>query len=91
MALKLVWPRRFERAAMALYLTMGWSGLFAVGPLAHALTPLALALIVAGGGLYSAGVVFHMWDDLRFHNAIWHCFVLVAAACHYSAVLISLS
>jgi len=24
---------------------------------------------------------------LRFHNAIWHGFVLLAASCHYSAVL----
>jgi hemolysin III len=24
---------------------------------------------------------------LRFQNAIWHGFVLVAACCHYSAIL----
>jgi hemolysin III len=36
--------------------------------------------------LYSAGVIFHLWERLRFQNAIWHSFVLAAAACHYAAV-----
>src|ERR1035438_3520755 len=48
---------------------------------------LSIWLLVAGGALYSAGVVFHGWQSLRFHNAIWHGFVLVAACCHYSAIL----
>jgi hemolysin III len=37
--------------------------------------------------LYSFGVIFHAWRRLRFQNAIWHCFVLLGAACHYTAVL----
>jgi hemolysin III len=32
------------------------------------------------------GVIFHSWKKLKFHNAIWHSFVLVAAACHFGAV-----
>jgi predicted membrane channel-forming protein YqfA (hemolysin III family) len=31
--------------------------------------------------------LFHVCRGLRFHNAIWHGFVLIAASCHYSAVL----
>lgn len=88
-ALKLFFPGRFDRASIALYLVMGWSGLFVIGPMAAALAPLTLALIVAGGVLYSAGVIFHVWESLRFQNAIWHGFVLLAAACHYGAVLTS--
>jgi len=33
-------------------------------------------------------VIFHAWRRLRFQNAIWHCFVLLGAACHYTAVWI---
>ena len=33
------------------------------------------------------GVIFHAWQRLRFQNAIWHCFVLLGAACHYTAIL----
>lgn len=90
MALKLVWPGRFDRGSIALYLVMGWSGVFAFGPIAAALAPVTLILIAVGGVLYSAGVVFHVWQGLRFQNAIWHGFVLSAALCHYAAVLTSL-
>ena len=88
-ALKLLFPGRFDRAAIALYLVMGWSGLFVVGPMAAALAPVTLLLIAVGGILYSVGVVFHVWESLRFQNAIWHGFVLAAAACHYGAVMTS--
>ena len=42
---------------------------------------------LAGGVLYSFGVIFHAWQRLRFQNAIWHGFVLLGAACHYTAIL----
>ena len=41
-----------------------------------ALPAMALGFIVAGGVLYSFGVMFHAWQRLRFQNAIWHGFVL---------------
>jgi hemolysin III len=46
-----------------------------------------MVLIGLGGVLYSIGVVFHMWNSLPYQNAIWHLFVLVAAACHFAAVV----
>jgi hemolysin III len=51
------------------------------------LPSVSLWLLAAGGVLYSVGTIFHVWQQLRFHNAIWHGFVLAAAGCHYSAVL----
>ena len=47
----------------------------------------SLVLLTVGGGLYTLGVVFHLWERLPFQNAIWHMFVLSAAACHFAAVL----
>ena len=44
-------------------------------------------LIGVGGVLYSTGVGFHLWRALPFQKAIWHSFVLVAASCHYAAIL----
>lgn len=86
-ALKLRWPNRFDRLAIALYLVLGWSGLLAYQPLAATLHALTLWLIAIGGALYSIGVIFHVWERLRFHTAIWHGFVLTAAGVHYTAVL----
>jgi hemolysin III len=48
-------------------------------------------MIVIGGVLYSIGVVFHVWQRLRFHRAIWHGFVVTAALVHYVAVLTSVT
>ena len=85
-ALKLRFPGRFDRLSIALYLIISWSGVLAYETIA-ALPGSTLFLLGLGGVLYTAGVGFHLWESLRFQNAIWHGFVLVAAACHYGAVL----
>jgi hemolysin III len=85
--LKLSLPGRFDRLAVGLYLAMGWSGAVAYHSAAASLPKLAFWFIIAGGVLYTLGVVFHVWQRLRFQNAIWHAFVLLGAACHYTAVL----
>jgi len=85
--LKLRYPGRFDRLSIGLYLTMGWSGIMLYDSVVSALPTMALCFVVAGGVFYTLGVVFHAWQRLRFQNAIWHCFVLGGAACHYTAVL----
>jgi hemolysin III len=85
--IKLLFPGRFDRLAVVLYLMMGWSGFMVYDAGMTSLPALTVWFIVAGGLLYSLGVIFHAWQRLRFQNAIWHCFVLLGAACHYTAVL----
>jgi hemolysin III len=85
--LKLRWPGRFDRLAVGLYLALGWSGAMLYDSAITALPTSALACVIAGGVLYSLGVIFHAWRRLRFQNVIWHCFVLLGAGCHYTAVL----
>lgn len=84
---KCVWPGRFDRLAILLYLAMGWSGIMLVSRLSNALSAATLALLLIGGIIYSLGVIFHVWEKLRFQNAIWHGFVVTAAGVHYAAVL----
>lgn len=86
-ALKVFFPGRFDRLSVGLYLAMGWSGVIAYDSLWSSLPSSTLWLIAAGGLIYSLGVIFHIWERLRFQNAIWHSFVLLAAAVHYTAVL----
>jgi hemolysin III len=85
--LKLFLPGRFDRLSVGLYLAMGWSGFMVYDTVVASLPAMALWLLAAGGLLYSFGVIFHAWQRLRFQNAIWHSFVLLGAACHYTAVL----
>lgn len=87
LALKVGWPRRFERVSLVLYLALGWCGMFALGAIVRALPVAALILLLVGGLLYTVGVGFHLWQRLKFQNAIWHGCVLSAAACHYAAVV----
>jgi len=86
-ALRLLSPRVFDRVSVGFYLALGWAGLAAIAPLVPSVQVSTLVLLGAGGLLYSAGVVFHLWERLPFQNAIWHAFVLVGASVHYAAVL----
>jgi hemolysin III len=86
-AIKLLYPRRFERTTFAIYLGFGWVGLVALRPLAAVLDGPTLVLVGAGGLLYSLGTLFHLARDLKFQNAVWHGFVMAAAGVHYAAIL----
>lgn len=86
-ALKLALPGRFDRLSILLYLLLSWSGVMMYEPVMAVLPASTLWLLGAGGVLYTSGVIFHLWESLRFQNAIWHAFVVLAAACHYTAVL----
>ncbi|MCK7474768.1 MAG: hemolysin III family protein [Rhodopseudomonas palustris] len=85
--LKLFLPGRFDKLSVGLYLGLGWSGVIAYESVSAAVPHLTMWFIALGGVLYTLGVIFHAWRALRFQNAIWHAFVLLGAACHYTAVL----
>lgn len=87
--LRLLHGRLFDRVSIGLYLTLGWIALVALAPLVQALDTPTLVLLGIGGALYTAGVIFHLWERLPFQNAIWHAFVVAAAAVHYAAVVVS--
>ena len=68
---------------------MGWLALFALSPLAEALSWYGLAWLVAGGVIYTAGIVFYLFDDRWRHaHGIWHLFVLAGSATHYAAIVL---
>ena len=71
-----------------LYLVMGWLVLIAVVPLVERVPLPGLALLVAGGLAYTAGVVFFVLDSrLRYAHAVWHGFVVAGTGCHFAAVM----
>ncbi len=87
-ALRAFAPGRSRPIAIALCLGMGWAGLAAGGALLAALPEAVVALMLVGGTLYTLGVIFHLWESLRFHNTIWHVFVLAATITFYAAVTV---
>ena len=76
----------------AIYLLMGWSIIFDLGPLAQAPTG-AIALLAAGGISYTIGGVIYglkkpdLFRSFGFHE-LFHCFVLLGSVLHYLVVAI---
>jgi hemolysin III len=67
------------------YVAFGWMAVLALGPLISGVPAVALVLLVAGGLIYTSGVlVFH--SHLPYRRAIWHGFVITAAGVHYAAI-----
>jgi hemolysin III len=85
-AVKLRFPRRFDKLSVLLYLAQGWIVLLALDPMIAALPAHALWLLLAGGIIYTLGVAFHLMEWMRFHNVFWHIFVLGGAACQFVAI-----
>jgi len=83
MTLKLVFWSTPGRFGPALYLIMGWMSIVLIW---SSWTELPLGWIVAGGLLYTVGVVFHAAKNMKFANAIWHGFVIAASACFFVAI-----
>lgn len=72
----------------AMYLGLGWVSVIILKPLMVAMPPEGLALIVAGGLLYTLGaIVFHLDHRYRYAHFVWHLLVLGASGCHFVAVL----
>ena len=79
--------KKSDKLNTCLYLFQGWLVLFAFKPVVEALPFTGLALLVAGGLLYSFGTIFYNWQRLPYHHAVWHLFVLGGSVTHYFAVM----
>ena len=81
---------RMEIASIIIYILMGWIMIVGGRRFFDAIPVEVLVFIIIGGGLYSLGIFFYVWDKFLYTHAVWHIFVLAAAICHYVAVLLSM-
>ncbi len=83
------WKGALHRPGLGigLYLAMGWLVLLVIWPLALAIPRASLVWLVAGGVVYTGGVIFLVTDRRRYHHFVWHLFVLGGTCCHFFAVL----
>jgi hemolysin III len=84
--MKMLFPRRFEKSSLVLYVGMGWLIVTVIRPLSLSMATTDFWLLMAGGIIYSSGIIFYVMERLPYHKAIWHSFVLVAAVLHFAAV-----
>lgn len=75
------------KLGLSLYLGMGWSGLVVMRPLSLAVPMPALVWLLAGGVVYTAGVLFFVNERLRYGHFVWHLFVMAGTTCHFFALL----
>lgn len=90
MVLKLFFWQTPGRFGPVLYLIMGWLSVLLIWSLWPIIPGTAMALIAAGGLMYTCGVGFYVAKDMKFSNAIWHGFVIAASACFFIAITIGL-
>jgi len=86
---KIFFTGRFDIISTIIYLAMGWMMVVVAKPFFTSLPTTCIVLVAVGGGLYTLGVVFYLWQRFTFNHAIWHMFVLAASICHYVAVLVA--
>lgn len=78
--------RRSSGLSVAIGLGMGWAVLFGGGDVIASTSSPVFGLMIAGGVLYSLGTPFLLLHRLRFHNAIWHAFVVLASGVFFVAI-----
>ncbi|MDB5440643.1 MAG: Hly-III family protein [Caulobacteraceae bacterium] len=84
---KLLIPKIPDKVWTLFYLSFGWVAVIALKPLVSGVGPAALILLVIGGLIYSTGALLFHLEKLPFRRAIWHGFVVCAAAMHYAAIM----
>lgn len=76
---------RFDKVSLVLYALMGWLVILALRTILQVLAPAGVALLVAGGVAYTAGIYFYK-SQRKYSHFIWHLFVLAGSVLHYLCV-----
>jgi hemolysin III len=83
---------RLKVLEYALYPILGWIVVVAAPALFDGLTTTELALLFAGGLLYTVGIPILVlekpdpWPRTFGYHEIWHTFTVAAAACHFATI-----
>jgi hemolysin III len=86
-----IYLTRFRKLMVWLYLAMGWMFIIAIGPMMRNLPGISVLFLFLGGVMYSIGVIFYAWRNLKYGHGIWHLFVLAGSIMHFFAVIYSLN
>lgn len=76
---------RFDKISLVLYALMGWLVILALRTILQVLAPAGVALLVAGGVAYTAGIWFYK-SQWKYSHFVWHLFVLAGSILHYLCV-----
>jgi hemolysin III len=90
--LKFVWVAAPKWLAVAIGITLGWVGVVVLPQLATRLDPAAVALLGAGGLVYTAGAIVYARrrpnpaPAVFGYHELFHALTLIAVSCQYVAI-----
>lgn len=87
---KIRFTGKMEPVSTLIYILMGLIMLAGGKRFFDYLPSSVVILICIGAFLYLIGVFFYVWDKYMYTHAVWHSLVLVAAICHYVAVMLAI-
>jgi hemolysin III len=85
---------RWHRVGFVMYLGLGWLAVIAAPQLLRALSAAEVALLVAGGVLYTVGAIVLARNrpdpspSVFGYHEVWHALVVGAGACHFALMLL---
>lgn len=88
-----LFPRREQVLSITLHMTLGWLALLLTVPLWQRLGVVPVSFYIAGGVLYTVGMVFmatgrpQLWPRVFSAHELFHVLVIAAAAFHYTAAV----
>lgn len=74
-----IYGRQFALANIILYLVIGWSALFVVNQLYHALPAKSFLFLIVGGVAHTIGCVFLLFPKIKFMHSIGDLFMLMGS------------
>lgn len=79
--------KKFSKISVACYLVMGWAIIAAFQPLAEALAPQGVSLLIWGGIAYTVGAILYgIGAKVKYFHSVFHFFCLVGTVLHFFAI-----
>nr|WP_231861371.1 MULTISPECIES: hemolysin III family protein [Frankia] len=94
--IRMLWLHSPRYLTVPLYIALGWVAVFVIPELAHRAGIASMVLLLVGGVCYSLGAIVYAARrpdpapaTFGYHE-VFHAFTLVAAACHYIALMFAI-
>lgn len=79
--------KKFSKISVACYLVMGWAIIAAFQPLAEALAPQGVSLLIWGGIAYTVGAILYgIGAKVKYFHSVFHFFCLAGTVLHFFAI-----
>jgi len=80
---------KYKVFSMVSYIGMGWAIIFSVKQMYACIGPVAFALLISGGLLYTFGTLFFKFGSkIKYFHSIFHLFVLMGSITHALCVML---